>query len=356
VADSSRKTAPQAIAAVVVTYDSRWTYLEPTLEAALSQSGVTRLIVVDNGSPAAVGDRLAALATRDNRLTVVRHEENLGSAGGFRSGLAAASATTARFVWTLDDDTRPEPGAAAALIETWNALKAGRAPEVRALASQRWDAGRYRREGRSSVNAAFGVDLLQRARRLAGADDRTGAADEEILVRMAPWSGLFFERVWLDRVGLPDERLVLYEDDHEFTLRLTAGGGGILVVPRSRLVTLAPSWHESRPAGFLTPWLATSDPWRAYYCARNRVYLERRRLVTNPVRHGLNLAAFALRVALAGVAAGSLRNTHWFLAGVIDGWRGRLGPRTFPPQEGPSSPFTRKRRPPSPAAPPDPDS
>jgi GT2 family glycosyltransferase len=176
------------------------------------------------------------------------------------------------------------------------------------------------------------VDLLQRARqRFAGAG-RSEAVDGPILLRMAPWSGLFFERQRLDAVGLPDARLVLYEDDHEFTLRLTAGGGAILLVPGSRLVTLAPSWHEGRPRRLLPPWLTTPDTRRAYYGARNRVFVERARLVTSPVRHAVNLAAFTARVALAGLAAGHLRNTRWFLAGVFDGWRGRLGPRTFPPQ------------------------
>lgn len=320
------------ICAVVVTYGERWPYLEPTLHGVSSQPGLTHIVVVDNGAHPAVGERLQAFASRDPRLAIVRHEQNLGSAGGFRAGLAAAATTDARFLWTLDDDTRPEPGAAAALAAAWHAPSDVALHDVRALLSQRWDADRYRRERDWSPDAAFGVDLLQRVQRLFGGSEPPGAVDRPILVRMAPWSGLFFERTRLDEVELPDANLVLYEDDHEFTLRLTAGGGSILVVPASRLVTLAPSWHEGRPRGFLTPWLTSPDTRRAYYGARNRVFVERTRLVTSPVRHAVNLAAFTARVALAGLATGHLRNTRWFLAGVVDGWRGRLGPRTFSPQ------------------------
>jgi len=341
VADQPADAGARGVCAVVVTYDDRWQYLEPTLEGVLSQAVVTRLVVVDNGASPRVGERLAEVARRDARLAIVRHTENLGSAGGFRTGLEAAATTSAGFVWTLDDDTRPEAGAAAALVEAWNGLAAAGDTPVRALLSQRWDTARYRREAEWSVNAAFGVDLIQRATRVGRAVEGAAGSADTVIVRMAPWSGLFFERSRLEEVAPPDSRLVLYEDDHDFTLRLTAGRGGIMLVPQSRLVTLQTSWQETtRSRGLLTPWLTTPDVRRAYYCARNRVYVERQRLVTNRVRYAINLAVFTTRVAVAGLITGSFANTRWFLAGVFDGWRGRLGPRSLPPQEKPSSPFT----------------
>jgi GT2 family glycosyltransferase len=328
-----RQSADSRIAVVVVTYGDRLAFLEPVLQSALAQPCVARLIVADNGSPDAVARRLDALGSADDRIAIIRHHENLGSAGGFRTGVQAAASSTCRFVWLLDDDTRPETGAAEALLDAWARLAAEGPAGVRALISQRWVEDRYRRENAWNVNAAFGVDVLDRMRGQR-ARGRSEGGVTPILVRMAPWSGLFFERALIDELGLPDDRLVLYEDDHEFTLRLSAGRDAIMVVPKSRLVTLDPSWHEDDAGGLSTPWLSAPDARRIYYGARNRVYVERLRLVTNPVRHALNLAAFVVRVAGSALGASHRRrNLRWFLTGIADGWRGRLGPRALPTQE-----------------------
>jgi GT2 family glycosyltransferase len=328
-----------SIAIVTVTYGRRWHYLEQTLRSALSQPNTCSAIVVDNGAERLTGERLAALAAGDTRVSVVRHEVNRGSAGGFRAGLAAAAAGSSRFVWLLDDDTAPAPGAADALISAWlERARPGRV-EVKALLSQRWSGDRYRREREWNENAAFGVDIVARlsSSRVATTTHET----DPIVLRMAPWSGLFFERALVESVGLPDERLVLYEDDHDFTLRLTSGGGRILLIPGSRLNTLETSWLDTAPRGLASTWLTTPDPARTYYGSRNRVYVERRYLVTNRARHAANLAAFVVRVAVSGLAPSRVRNLRWFLAGIADGWRGRLGFRQFPLQEKPTSAFRR---------------
>jgi GT2 family glycosyltransferase len=318
------------IAVVVVTYGDRLACVQATLEAALGQTHVTRLVIVDNGSAPRVGAWLDALAARAPRLTIVRHAVNLGSAGGYRAGLVAARATRTRFVWLLDDDTRPEPGAAQALVEAWAARSVSRRPEVSGLLSQRWPAARYRRENGWRRDAAFGVDLIERSRRLLGGG-RGGFDDGEILLGMAPWSGLFFERGLLDEVGLPDERLVTYEDDHEFTLRMTRAGARILLVPQSGLANLEPSWHEELVVGHAaSPWLTTADTGRVYYGARNRVHVERRCLVGNPLRHLVNLVAFVVLTTARARTPSAWHNARWFLAGIVDGWRGRLGSRTVP--------------------------
>jgi GT2 family glycosyltransferase len=342
-ADSSTTGTVPAVTTVVVTYGHRLHLLEPTLDGIAAQPAVRRLLVVDNGSAPAVGEWLARYGATEPRLTVVRRPENLGSAGGFRAGLSAAAASDGRFVWLLDDDTQPEPGAAAALLEAWPTRDGGSGLEPIALLSQRWEAERYRRESAWSVNAAFGVDLFDAVRqRFCSRGNVVAPAPETgpgpvLTVRMAPWSGLFFERALIDRIGLPDERFITYEEDHEFTLRITARGGRIIVVPESRLTTLEPSWLDDRRSRFVSSRLKPrvresaesrlDEVDRVYYGARNRVYLETRHLVSNRFRYCPNLGVFVGRVVVSGLGAANRRNTRWFLAGVFDGLRGRLGRR-----------------------------
>lgn len=349
-ADNPAVTPASDIAAVVVTYGARLHLLEPTIAGVTRQRGVSRVFVVDNGSAPAVGRWLAGAVLRDPRLVVVRRDENLGSAGGFRSGLSAAATADARFVWTLDDDTEPEEGAAEALLSAWKELDAA-SPGPTALLSQRFETARYLRERAWNENAAFGVDLLSRlgltrARDAGSARVQPGAGvatDALVRLRMGPWSGLFFERSLLDRIGLPDERFVSYEDDHEFSLRITRAGGGILLVPGSRLRTLEPSWLDRPGRTLVSAKLNAGSPEsedsgladvdRVYYGARNRVHLEVRHLATNRLRYFLNLTACVVRVTLSGLGPGTRRRTRWFLAGVADGLRGRLGRRGRGPRE-----------------------
>lgn len=91
------------VAAVVVTYGSRMHFLKKTVEAILRDSHVTRLIIVDNASSDREG--IQRFATQHGeRVLVVHHEKNLGSAGGFSAGILRARGEAVDYVYLSDDD------------------------------------------------------------------------------------------------------------------------------------------------------------------------------------------------------------------------------------------------------------
>ena len=85
------------------------------------------MIVVDNAS----GDHTQQVLARDDLpLQVIRSEENVGGAGGFRIGMETAYAGGWDRIWLMDDDVVPAPDCLAVLMA--RRPRALRLPDVRA--------------------------------------------------------------------------------------------------------------------------------------------------------------------------------------------------------------------------------
>jgi glycosyltransferase involved in cell wall biosynthesis len=94
---------PLRVAAVVVTYGSRIGLLQQTVRAILEDEHVVKLFIVDNDSD--TKDEVAHLAEHyGERVQVIWHEKNLGSAGGFAAGIRAARSEEVDYIYLSDDD------------------------------------------------------------------------------------------------------------------------------------------------------------------------------------------------------------------------------------------------------------
>lgn len=103
------------IAAVIVTYN-RLPKLKKVIDSVLAQSRtVDYVVIVDNASTDGTGEFLNELAAREASVKVVSLTTNTGGAGGFSAGMEHGYQLGADFVWVMDDDGYPEPGALAAL-------------------------------------------------------------------------------------------------------------------------------------------------------------------------------------------------------------------------------------------------
>ncbi|MEU9021870.1 glycosyltransferase [Actinomadura sp. NPDC048394] len=241
------------VVAVVVTYNRR----DLLAEALTALGGQTRppdaVIVVDNasadGTPAMVRDRFPG-------ADLVELAGNTGGAGGFAAGLARALEPGAAadpdaepdLIWLMDDDTVPEPGALAALLDARD-----RAPETPALVASRvvWTDGRDHPMNTPRVKPGASKAELAAAAR-AGCTPIRSASFVSVLVDAA----LVRER------GLPVADYFLWNDDFEFTTRLLRGRTG-LYCPASVVV------HKTRTFGG-----TDADPGdRFYYEVRNKLWL-----------------------------------------------------------------------------------
>jgi len=146
--------------AVVVTYN-RSALVASCLDALAAQSTpVAGIVVVDNASSDGTPEYLRERGYLDRpgvRLETL--ESNRGGAGGFSHGVRIARAEPGDWIWLLDDDAEPAPGALRALLESPPAADpatACLAPVVRDAAGevQRYHRGRWHKRPRPLAPAA----------------------------------------------------------------------------------------------------------------------------------------------------------------------------------------------------------
>ncbi|TSD66985.1 glycosyltransferase [Inquilinus sp. KBS0705] len=100
------------IAAVIVT-NNRLALLQEAVEALRLQTYLpTTIIVVNNDSNDGTHQWLDA----QTDITVI-HQQNLGGSGGFYTGIKAATANSADWIWLMDDDTICQPDTLLRLVE-----------------------------------------------------------------------------------------------------------------------------------------------------------------------------------------------------------------------------------------------
>ena len=286
------------VVAVVVT----WQRLDLLRQALAAVIGQTRppdvVVVVDNASTDGTPD---VVAREHPDVDLVRLVRNTGGAGGFTVGLQRAlEAHGADAVWLLDDDTVPEPGALAALLD---AREGGGRPAL--LASRVvWEDGRDH-----PMNTPRRAPLSGRAERAAA--DRLGC----LPVRSASFVSVLVDADAVRAVGLPVADYFLWNDDFEFTTRLLRGRRG-LWGPRSVVV------HRTRTFGS-----TDADPGpRFYYEVRNKVWLFTRSRSLGPLERVLYGGATVLRWARTVRGSSDRRQLG---RAAVRGWHDALaaGPR-----------------------------
>lgn len=210
------------VVAVVVTYNRRALLARCVAALRAQEGGLQRILVVDNASTDGTGTMLEAAAREPGiPLDVLRSSRNLGGAGGFAAGMDAAMAARPHWLWLMDDDSEPEPGALQELLQAAaRARLQGRAP-IGFLASQvLWrDGSRHRMNepGRMTRRAP------------APAPKGLVAAD------YASFVSLLVSSEAVLACGLPIAEFFIGSDDVEYTWRITKAGYRGYEVPASRV-------------------------------------------------------------------------------------------------------------------------
>lgn len=175
--------------------------------------------------------------------------ENQGGAGGFHEGLKAAHAGGAEWIWLMDDDTIPEPGALEALLRAPERL--GDLPHPLLLASRvLWTDG-----GLHPMNhPGFLRDQPERF---------IDSCEHGVLpLRAATFVSLLVHRRAVDAHGLPHKHYFLWSDDIEYTARILRSQTGFLATGSVVL-------HKTA-----TPHTAITDGGeRFYFSVRNTIYM-----------------------------------------------------------------------------------
>jgi len=250
----------ERVVAVVVTYN-RETLLQECLDGLAAQDRrPDAVVVIDNASTDASG-----VVADEHPLgaDVVHLRRNVGGAGGFAAGIARALVRhQADWVWVMDDDTVPQPGALRALLHSLQA-----SPVRLSVLSSRavWTDGRDH-----PMNT-------QRTRLGASAQEKRDAAQAGGRpIRTASYVSALLNGQDVRRLGLPWADYFIWSDDFEHTGRLLRHGRGLQV---------AGSVVEHRTVAFGN---AQSSPGaRFYYDVRNRLWALLRTTSFTPLEKAL---------------------------------------------------------------------
>lgn len=112
------------VASIIVTYN-RKDLLIKCLEANLRQSHkLEEIVVINNASNDGTHEILEDFKkeNRDNNITIINLESNIGGAGGFYEGIKYSITKEYDFYWIMDDDTIPQKDALEKMLEKNNEL------------------------------------------------------------------------------------------------------------------------------------------------------------------------------------------------------------------------------------------
>ncbi|MCQ8184280.1 glycosyltransferase [Parvularcula maris] len=226
------------ISVIIVSYMTGGV-LFSSIETALGQDGVGDVLLVDNGNPAMDEERLDALASAEERLTVLRGQGNVGFAAACNLGAAHARG---RYCLFLNPDALLPEGAAVKLAEAGEGSGA-----------EHWVTGPVllnpdgteqqgsRRQILTPWNAFVEATKLWKLAPQHPAFRRFNDHEAPPLQRstVVPClSGACFlvPRGTWDELGGMDQRFFLHVEDIDFFLRLNKLGGLAIAVPEVGVV------------------------------------------------------------------------------------------------------------------------
>ena len=264
-------------------------------------------VVVDNGGDFDVA-QLAAFAGARH----VRSADNVGFAAGANLGMRAALDAGADWVWFLNDDAAPEPGALTALLA---AAERPQRPQVLGAKIVQ----RARPERLDSM--ALDLDLPSGRARLLGHDEADRGQYDAVTEPLAVTGcALLVSRRACEQLQGFEERYFAYFEDADLCLRARRAHLPVAAVAAARV-------HHDRAAAHAGRQSADS----LFYSVRNHLVLlglhGPRAAWVSRLRSARVLARYLAFAALRGDRAGARARIAAVLAGYRAYERGAMGPR-----------------------------
>jgi rhamnopyranosyl-N-acetylglucosaminyl-diphospho-decaprenol beta-1,3/1,4-galactofuranosyltransferase len=262
----------QTVAVVIVTFN-RADLLSRCLDGlAASERRPDAVFVVDNASEDHT--RQVLESRTDLPLRPIHAEANLGGAGGFHRGVAAAYEAGFDRIWLMDDDVVPAPGCLGVLMDHPGP----------ALMAVREDL-----QGRLCEKAATVFDLgnpLHVRPKRETVEERYASREAmptEVPIENVAFEGFMVHRRVVAAIGLPDPGFFIFYDDVDFAVRTRRAGFPVVAVRDAVLVRQLDfdQQHDMRS-------------WKGFYMYRN-LFVVHLRYGTNPL---VRLKPFVIALAV----------------------------------------------------------
>ena len=229
------------VIAVIVTYN-RQALLAGCIAALKTQTRkIDSILVINNGSTDETGMWLRKQQDIDHIS-----QENVGSGGGFYTGIKTAYERGFNWIWLMDDDGFPKEDALEKLLEDDNEELLLRNCAV--------------------INKDDKKSFVWKTLHYKSIDE----VNSRIIPNIAhPFNGTLLHRRIVERVGFPNPKLFLWGDETEYYYRIIKKNA----IP---FCTITDSIHYHPPTSFSykQEWDYESG-WKMYYYIRNRYHVHR---------------------------------------------------------------------------------
>lgn len=260
------------LAVILVNYNGK-NYNKACIDSILAGSGMEELkiIVVDNASQDGSMCLLEEQYVGNERLELIRLDDNYGFSRANNEGIDRAKAWGADYVMLLNNDTEI---ASDMLLRLWKCAR--RHPDCMIVPKIYYSGDRKR-----IWSAGGSVSPVIKKVRHIGLDEMdSGQYDQEKEIGFATGCCLWIPMHVIEKAGTLDERFFLYYEDTEYSFRLHKLGIPIYYCPKAVM------YHK---VGASTK--GADSPLCAYYIARNWLLCSRLHLGR---RYPLFLAYYAL--------------------------------------------------------------
>jgi hypothetical protein len=261
-------------------------------------------LVVDNGSSDGL---IAAVKEEFPQVEIVELKENAGFTGGNNAGIKLAMNRGADYILLLNNDTIVSADFLSRLLAA--AEKDSQVgitvPKIYFAAGYEFHKDRYKKSERGKViwYAGGKIDWGNMYGSHRGVDQvDTGQFDEPTETDFATGCCMLVKTEVFKTIGYLDNRLFLYLEDLDFSLRAKREGYQIVYVPRSYI------WHKNAGSS------GSGSHLHDYYLTRNRLWI------------GWRYAPWRTKLALFRESLGRLfGGRKWEKIGIRDFYLGKFG-------------------------------
>jgi len=291
--------------------------IDKSLGALLAQTyPLEEILIVDNGSTDTTLRR-----SFPAKVTVIRHEQNLGTNGSVITGFRYALAKGYEWVWVFDADSAPREDALERLVELYRGLPPNRQLQVSFLSCLPLDG--------PDLKPLPTIAFTPRGSTLAKPDPDSPIYNCDVTI----WSGCLFQMESVRKIGLPSPDYVLDWGEFEYGYRAMKAGYKGFIHTKSIMyhnIGGRPSLETvTRRFGPLVIKTYEFPPIRCYYMVRNMIYFclyeTRNRQLTALLRVFFKVAKLTASFLLRPLSHGP--QIRACIRGIWDGLGKNMGKR-----------------------------
>jgi GT2 family glycosyltransferase len=281
------------IIAIITTYGNRFHFLNKVINRLLKEK-IKKLLIISNGSNEHT-KKLILNTNKNKKIKLIILKKNYGSAFAIKKGLKYSLKSNFKFVLLLDDDNLPALGFKKILERKYqqygNSFKNIFSPNRYKL--------KYYKNLQSKNNQFFFFNnnfikfnflqiIFHFIKKFFIKKEKL---KKNILMQVAPYGGLFFNKEVIKSVGYPKTNFFSYADDFDFTLRMTRNNFNIYYCKDYLIEDLDKTLDENNYFS------KKIDEKKIFFQIRNHTHFNRN-FITNKIIYYSNMFIFLFYFAL----------------------------------------------------------